>query len=142
MTQTAGNPLGTSLTVSVPEVAAVHESVEPAQAFAAAAGLAGPLAAGPLAPELEPHLALAAAGVEEAIEEEDVLAEVWRTSSRLESMQWELDTAQESLRQAVRKASAAGVADGELCAAANLTPDELTAVLLAAAVVSPVALEL
>jgi hypothetical protein len=57
-------------------------------------------------------------------------------------MQWELDTAQESLRQAVRKASAAGVADGELCTAANLTPEELAAVLMAGAVVSPVALEL
>jgi hypothetical protein len=54
-------------------------------------------------------------------------------------MQWELDTAQESLRQAVRKASAAGVADHELCAAANLTQDELTTVLVAAA---PVTLEL
>jgi hypothetical protein len=141
MTQTAGNPLGTPLTVSVPEVAAVHESVEPAQAFAAAAGLAGPLAAGPLAPELEPHLALAAAGVEEGVEEEDVLAEVWRTSSRLESMQWELDTAQESLRQTVRKAFAAGAANDELCTAANLTPAELAAV-LAAAASSPAAFQL
>src|SRR6478735_5535333 len=139
MTQTAGNPLGAPLTVSLPEVAAVQDAVEPAQAFAAAAGLAGPLAAGPLAPELEPHLGLAAAGVEEGVEEEDVLAEVWRTSSRLESMQWELDTAQESLRQAVRKASAAGVADHELCTAANLTQDELTTVLVGAA---PVTLEL
>lgn len=137
MTQTAGNPLGTQLIVPVPEVAAVQEAVEPAQAFAAAAGLAGPLAAGPLAPELEPHLALAAAG----IEEEDVLAEVWRTSSRLESMQWELDTAQESLRQAVRKASAAGVAHDELCTAANLTQGELAAVLVAAAG-GPAALQL
>ncbi|HKU03765.1 MAG TPA: hypothetical protein VJQ80_13225 [Arthrobacter sp.] len=135
MTQTASDPMGPQLTVSVPEMDAVQEAVEPAQAFAAAAGLAGPLAAGPLAPELEPHLSLAVAPVEE----EDVLAEVWRTSSRLESMQWELDTAQESLRQAVRKASAAGVADHELCTAANLTQDELTTVLMAAA---PVTLEL
>lgn len=135
MTQTVSNPAGPDLTVSVPETA-VQDALEPAQAFAAAASLAGPLAAGPLAPELEPHLALAGAGAEE----EDVLAEVWRTSSRLESMQWELDTAQESLRQAVRKASAAGVADNELCTAANLTLDELAGVLVAPAV-SPLALE-
>lgn len=137
MRQTASNPLGSQLTVSIPEAAAVQEAVEPAQAFAAAAGLAGPLAAGPLAPELEPHLAVAAP----AVEEEDVLAAVWRTSSRLESMQWELDTAQESLRQAVRNASAAGVAQDELCTAANLTQGELDAVLVAAAE-SPSPLEL
>ncbi|GGH99224.1 hypothetical protein ACFFGR_13240 [Arthrobacter liuii] len=135
MTQTASSPLGPQLTVSVPEACTAVEDV-PELELAAAADLAGPLAAGPLASELEPHLAFAVA----AVEEEDVLSEVWRTSSHLESMQWELDNAQESLRQVVRKASAAGVAHGELCTAANLAPDELAAVLMAAAT-SPVALQ-
>ena len=143
MTQTASSPLGPQLTVSVPAVGAgatvqdavlpdlgftdpvLPDTVLPAEGFAAAAGLAGPLAAGPLAPELEPHLAVAA-------EEEDVLSVVWRTSSLVESMQWELDNAQESLRQAVRAASTAGIAQDELCSAANLTAEELAAVLLAA----------
>jgi len=143
MTQTASSPLGPQLTVSVPAVdagAAVQDAVLPdlgfpdpvlpdpvlpAEGFAAAAGLAGPLAAGPLAPELDPHLAVAA-------EEEDVLSVVWRASSLVESMQWELDNAQEALRQAVRAASTAGIAQDELCSAANLTAEELAAVLLAA----------
>lgn len=143
MTQTASSPLGPQLTVSVPPVgagAAVQDAVLPdavlphavlpgpvlpAEDLATAAGLAGPLAAGPLAPELEPHLAVAA-------EEEDVLSVVWRASSLVESMQWELDNAQESLRQAVRAASTAGIAQDELCSAANLTAEELTAVLIAA----------
>ncbi|MDQ0729905.1 hypothetical protein [Arthrobacter sp. B1I2] len=124
MTQTASNPLGPRLSVSVPEPGSA------VQGFAAAAGLAGPLAAGPLVPELESHLGPAAAVVQE---EGDVLSEVWRTSSHLESMQWELDNALESLRQAVRRASAAGVAHDELCTAGNLTPDELSAVLVPAA---------
>jgi hypothetical protein len=106
------------------------DALAQAQGFAAAASLAGPLAAGPLVPELGPHLGLAAAAVQE---EGDVLSEVWRTSSHLESMQWELDNALESLRQAVRTASAAGVAHNELCTAANLTADELTTVLKSAA---------
>ena len=136
MTQTASSPLGPQLTVSAPGLgAAVHEDLAPGQGFAAAAGLAGPLAAGPLGAnplvaELAPGLGLAVAAIEE---EGDVLSEVWRASSHLESMQWELDNAHESLRQAVRKASAEGVAHPELCTAANLTRDELAAVLVAAA---------
>ncbi len=146
MTQTASSPLGPQLTVSVPAVGAaatiqdavlpdavvpvpvLPDPVLPAEGFAAAASLAGPLAAGPLVPELEPHLAVAAA----AAEEEDVLSVVWRASSLVESTQWELDNAQESLRQAVRAASTAGIAQDELCSAANLTVEELAAVLLAA----------
>jgi len=141
MTQTASNPLGPQLTVSLPEPSAtVAGNATEAQGFAAAAGLAGPLAAGPLAagplaPGLEPDLALAVVDAEE----EDVLSLVWRASSHLESMQWELDNAQESLRQAVRTASDAGIAHGELCTAANLTPAELATVLMAAA---PVTLDL
>jgi hypothetical protein len=136
MTQTASNPLGPQLTVSAPVPgAAVQDPLAPVQAFAAAAGLAGPLAAGPLAAgpllaELEPDLGPAVAAIEE---EGDVLSEVWRASSHLESMQWELDNAHESLRQAVRKACAGGVPHTELCTAANLTPDELAAVLVPAA---------
>ena len=150
MTQTASS-LGPQLTVSVPAQdapahrATMQDAEAQAQGFAAAAGLAAPLAGEPLAAiplsaiplaavplvqELEPGLGLAAAA---AVEEEgDLLSEVWRTSSHLESMQWELDSAQESLRHAVRNASAAGVARDELCTAANLTADELTAVLMPA----------
>ena len=151
MTQTASSALGPQLTVSTPKQDAPAQRVavkDPiagdaeaqAQGFAAAAGLAGPLAAVPptavplsalpLVPELEQSLGLAAAAVGE--EEGDVLSEVWSTSSHLESMQWELDNALESLRQAVRRASAAGVPQHELCTAANLTADELTAVLMPA----------
>jgi len=144
MTQTASSPLSAQLTVAVPGQDAAGEGLgQGARAeMQASAGAAGPLAsepfaalplsavplaAVPLVQELEPVLGLAAAA---AVEEEgDVLADVWRTSSHLESMQWELDSAQESLRQAVRNASAAGVARDELCAAANLTADELTVVL-------------
>ena len=122
MTQTANGGVSPQLTVSLFGAAQAQPDAASASAFAAAAGLAGPLAAGPLAPELEPHIALAVAGAEY---EGDVLSEVWRTSSHLESLQWELDNALESLRQAVRKASAAGVAQDELCAAANLTAQEL-----------------
>ncbi|MGN6443167.1 MAG: hypothetical protein ACTHL6_14885 [Arthrobacter sp.] len=143
MTQTASSPLGPQLTVSVPAVGApAQDDVGPVQGFAEAAGLAGPLAAGPLAggplaPELDPGLGLAAvAGIEEEV---DVLSVVWRASSHVESMQWELDNAQEALRQAVRAASTAGISQDELCSAANLTQDELTTVLIAAA---PVTLDL
>ncbi|MFP5311284.1 MAG: hypothetical protein ACLGH7_02565 [Actinomycetes bacterium] len=105
----------------------------------------GQLAAGPLSPELDPDLGLdpalelglalgldpalglgAAAGLED---ESDVLSVVWRASSHLESMQWELDNAQEALRQAVRTACSAGIAQDEVCAAAHLTTEELAAVL-------------
>lgn len=126
MTQTANGGVRPQLTVSLFGTAQAQPDAAAASTFAAAAGLAGPLAAGPLAPELEPHIALAVAGAEG---EGDVLSEVWRTSSHLESVQWELDNALESLRQAVRKASAAGVAQDELCAAANLTAQELADVL-------------
>ena len=134
MTQTASSPLGDQLTVSVPGTGApAQDGVLPVEGFAEAAGLAGPLAAGPLAggplaPELDPGLGLAAAVEEEG----DVLSMVWRASSHVESMQWELDNAQEALRQAVRKASKAGITQDELCAAANLTVEELATVLLAA----------
>lgn len=130
MRQTAGSHQCPQLTVPVPVAAAgMEDAAVPARGFAAAAGLAGPLAAGPLAPELEPHPGVAAA----AAGEDDVLSLVWRAGSRLESTQWELDNAQESLRQAVRIASAAGIAREELCEAANLTAEELSAVLAAAA---------
>lgn len=129
MTQTASNARGPQLTVSAPGPSApAQDAVLPVEGLAAAAGLAGPLAAGALAPELQPHLGLAAGLAEEG----DVLSEVWRTSSYLESMQWELDNAQQSLHQAVRNASAAGVTRDELCTAANLTAGELAAVLMAA----------
>ena len=58
------------------------------------------------------------------------LSAVWRTSSYLESIQWELDAAHESLRQAVRQAAGSGVDHGALLQAANLTSEELEAALL------------
>ena len=59
----------------------------------------------------------------------DLLAAVWRTSSYLESMQWELDAAQGALMQALREAAGAGVGQDQLCKAANLTAGELADVL-------------
>jgi hypothetical protein len=68
------------------------------------------------------------AGMEPAAGE-DFLATVWRTSSYLETVQWELDAAHESLRQAVQQASGYGVDRGALLQAANMTPEELAALL-------------
>ncbi|WP_285246804.1 hypothetical protein [Pseudarthrobacter sp. efr-133-R2A-89] len=123
MTQTASNP-GPQLTVSVP-VAGAPAPAAHVQDFDAAAGLAATLGGGPLVPQIDPEAAVAAGDAE------DVLTEVWRTSSYLEGKQWELDSALEALRQAVRKASSAGAARDELCSAANLSADELAAILVA-----------
>ncbi|MFE8885732.1 hypothetical protein ACFYLX_07785 [Pseudarthrobacter enclensis] len=60
---------------------------------------------------------------------DDLLSAVWRTSSYVESVQWELDSANGQLVQAVRQAAAAGVAQDVLCRAANLAPEELAAAL-------------
>ena len=122
MTQTASNP-GPQLTVSVPAAGALAQSAAHVQDFDAAAGRAATLGGGPLVPLLDPETALAAGDAE------DVLSEVWRTSSYLESKQWELDSALEALRQAVQKAASAGVAQDELCTAANLSAEELAAIL-------------
>ena len=61
---------------------------------------------------------------------EDYVSAVWRTSSYLESVQWELDVAHESLVQAIREAAGNGVNQAVLLQAANMTPDELAAVLV------------
>ncbi|MFF1883059.1 hypothetical protein ACFVVC_16520 [Pseudarthrobacter sp. NPDC058196] len=122
MTQTASNP-GPQLTVSVPAAGTLAQPAAHVQDFDAAAGLAATLGGGPLVPQIDPE-ALVAAG-----DPEDVLAEVWRTSSYLESKQWELDSALDALSQAVQKASSAGVSRDELCTAANLSADELAAIL-------------
>lgn len=66
---------------------------------------------------------------EAAKDDEELLAAVWRTSSYLEGILWELDTAQSSLFRAVRHAARSGVEHGELCKAASLTADELAAAL-------------
>ncbi|MEA3552008.1 hypothetical protein [Pseudarthrobacter sp. C1] len=58
------------------------------------------------------------------------LSAVWRTSSYLESIQWELDAAHESLREAVQQAASSGVDHGALLQAANMTSQELEAALL------------
>lgn len=60
---------------------------------------------------------------------EDLLAAVWRTSSYVESVQWELDAAQGSLCRAVQQAAHSGIAHDELCKAANMTAVELAAAL-------------
>jgi hypothetical protein len=70
---------------------------------------------------------------------EDLLAAVWRTSSYVESMQWELDAAQGSLFSAVQQAAHAGIAHDELCKAANMTAVELAAALQVLPPASPVA---
>jgi len=61
---------------------------------------------------------------------EGYVSAVWRTSSYLESVQWELDVAHESLVQAIREAAGHGVNQAVLLQAANMTPDELAAVLV------------
>ena len=119
MTQTASSPRSHQLTVSGhgPTIRFPHPDL-PVEGFAGA-GLAARLEEVSATPVTAPG---PAAG--------DVLSAVWRTSSYLETVQWELDSAQESLLQAVRKAAAAGVAHDELCAAANLTGEELAAALV------------
>ena len=74
-------------------------------------------------------LAVGMAGTE-APAGEDYVSAVWRTSSYLESVQWELDVAHESLVQAIREAAGNGVDQAVLLQAANMTPDELAAVLV------------
>ena len=61
---------------------------------------------------------------------EDYVSAVWRTSSYLETVQWELDVAHESLVQAIRQAAGHGVDQAVLLQAANMTPDELATALV------------
>jgi hypothetical protein len=61
---------------------------------------------------------------------EDYVSAVWRTSSYLETVQWELDVAHESLVQAIKLAAAHGVDQSVLLQAANMTPDELATALV------------
>lgn len=70
---------------------------------------------------------------------EDYVSAVWRTSSYLETVQWELDVAHESLRQAIRQAASHGVDQGALLQAANMTPEELATALLDSPPVFPAA---
>jgi hypothetical protein len=65
-----------------------------------------------------------------AADGEDYVSAVWRTSSYLETVQWELDVAHESLRQAIKQAASHGVDEGALLQASNMTPEELAAALL------------
>lgn len=58
------------------------------------------------------------------------MSAVWRTSSYLETVQWELDVAHEALRQAVQQAARCGASQSALLQAANMTPDELATALL------------
>ena len=66
----------------------------------------------------------------EAFADGEHLSAVWRTSSYLESIQWELDAAHVALRQAVQQAATSGVDHGTLLQAANMTSEELEAALL------------
>ncbi|GLB67995.1 hypothetical protein [Arthrobacter mangrovi] len=54
---------------------------------------------------------------------------VWLAAARLESLQWELDAAQQALGKAVRAAAAQGAERTALRTAAGLTEAELEAVL-------------
>jgi hypothetical protein len=71
---------------------------------------------------------------------EDYVSAVWRTSSYLETVQWELDVAHESLVQAIKLAAAHGVDKAVLLQAANMTPDELATALLDAPPAFPAAI--
>ncbi|WP_336715760.1 hypothetical protein [Arthrobacter sp. USHLN218] len=57
------------------------------------------------------------------------LDSVWLAAARLESLQWELDAAQEALANAVRAAAAQGAERTALRTAAGFTAAELEAVL-------------
>lgn len=135
MTQIASGPRGHQLDLSVyGSPCKVTDGDLFFQGHSAPSGGRAPALAG-LAPA-EPLLGGPAsastdfAGAEGGAEvETDVLSTVWRTSSYLETIQWELDTAQASLMQAVQAAAQSGVCTDELCRAANLTPEELAAAL-------------
>lgn len=79
---------------------------------------------------LAPAVPAAAEPGMEAAASEELLAEVWRTSSYLETVQWELDNAHQSLQQALKQAAGSGVDRGALLQAANLTSEELEAALV------------
>ncbi|MFJ6157536.1 hypothetical protein ACIQF8_07825 [Pseudarthrobacter sp. NPDC092184] len=129
MTQMATGRRGHPLRVSKPGAAKAAQQNEaldnayiagPAAAapfsFAAAGAAAAPVAAGLAGTD-------APAG-------EDYVSAVWRTSSYLETVQWELDVAHESLVQAIREAAANGVDQAVLLQAANMTPNELAAAMV------------
>ena len=130
MTQMATGPRGHQLKVSRFGTAKAVQQNEPLDhVYAAAAvsfgGPGAPVsfdAAGPAAAPVPFAGMDAAAG-------EDYISAVWRTSSYLETVQWELDVAHESLVQAIREAAGHGVDQGVLLQAANMTPDELATAL-------------
>lgn len=125
MTQTASSPRGHQLTVSGHGVAALSYKDRLPDAYQHLA----PAVPALLGPE---------AGLEVAAGEE-LLSAVWRTSSYLETVQWELDAAHESLRQAVQRAAHSGIGRGELLQAANMTSEELETALTEALPVYPAA---
>lgn len=133
MTQTAHGL--TSHTVDVPGRRAAETArrgaplvqASPAVATAAPGAAAGDPAAWELAPW---ERAPAEHGGFGAIVDSEHLSAVWRTSSYLESIQWELDAAHESLRQAVQHAASSGVDHRALLQAANMTSEELEEALL------------
>ena len=95
--------------------------------------ISGPAAAAPFSfADAGMDAAPVAAGMAgtEAPAGEDYVSAVWRTSSYLETVQWELDVAHESLVQAIRQAAGHGVDQAVLLQAANMTPDELTTALV------------
>ncbi|WP_066273200.1 hypothetical protein [Arthrobacter sp. OY3WO11] len=140
MTQMATGPRGHQLRVSGFGAAKVVQQNDPFGHVYAAAAVSPDDAgaqvsfegAGPAAAPLSFAGTDAAAG-------EDYVSAVWRTSSYLETVQWELDVAQESLRQAIQQAASHGVDQGALLQAANMTPEELATALLDSAPVFPAA---
>jgi len=57
------------------------------------------------------------------------LDRVWLAAARLESLQWEMDSARETLAAVLRRAAASGASLAALGAAAGMTRAELEAVL-------------
>jgi hypothetical protein len=118
MTQVASSPKGHKLKASGLGAAAPFQNIDPG--FCGLSALPGFAPVGPFAGANQP-------GGEP--EDGDLLSALWRTSSYLETVQWELDAAQEAFLTAVQQAANSGVGQDELCRAANMTPEELDALL-------------
>jgi hypothetical protein len=123
MTQIASSPMGHKLKASGHGPVPTFQMIDPT--FCALSALPGFTPMGPPAAGNQPG--------GEPENGDDLLSALWRTSSYLETVQWELDAAQESLLQAVQQAANSGVGQDELCRAANMTPEELAELLEAPA---------
>lgn len=129
LTQMATGRRGHQLKVSRPGPAKAAPQSDPL----ANAYISGPAAAAPFSfAAAGADAAPVAAGMaeSEAPAGEEYISAVWRTSSYLETVQWELDVAHESLVRAIRLAADHGVDQAVLLQAANMTPDELATALV------------